>query len=133
MQPLKADPPDTGMMAEQLAQRLQVGEMLVLPHHQAAAVVKAASGLGKSVRAWAATNTHSSVLHVVGGRLPPIIPCKPRRLSPRAVRALALAALALVLAALVGCGGGADDCDDTQDGRQHNPPAQCTTHPEQCT
>jgi hypothetical protein len=122
-------PPRPDAMAQQLARVMEPGDMVMLPHSQAAALAHTANGLGKHVRLRVATGTHSSVECHRQPRLRTASQVAHLWLSPRAVRALATAALALLLAMLTtGCGGGCDLDDEAQ----HTPRVDCVAQPGAC-
>jgi hypothetical protein len=126
---LQPTPPRHDAMAQQLARVMEPGDMVMLPHSQAAALAHTANSLGKHVRLRVATGTHSSVECHSQPRLRAATQAARLWLSPRAVRAVATAALALLLSLLAaGCGGGADLNEDLQ----HTPRVDCAVQPERC-
>jgi hypothetical protein len=122
-------PPRPDAMAQQLARVMEPGDMVMLPHSQAAALAHTANSLGKHVRLRVATGTHSSVECHSEPRCRIATQAARTWLSQRACRAVATGALALVLALLAaGCGGGCDLDDDLQ----HTPRVDCVAQPGAC-
>jgi hypothetical protein len=115
-------------MAAALAQLIQPGTAVILPHVEAGRLATAMLQAEKPLRLRTVTSTHTSIECTVAR---PTVP--PRRLpglfSLR--RAVATGVICMTLSfVLSGCGGGADL--EEADGQQQAPVVNCVAQPEAC-